>query len=98
MRVRVTTNTDGHFFAPQSSFSDAGEFAQATGSPVWQMWGSFRLRMPHRLILSAEFSASGAEHYNLTTGFDNNGDGTSMTDRSTRPRETPRLSQQDTAC
>ena len=75
VRVRVTTDTDDHFFSPQSSFSDAGEFAQATGSPVWQMWGSFWLRMPRRLVLSAQFSASGDEHYNLTTGFDNNGDG-----------------------
>ena len=75
VRVRVTTDTDGSFFTPQSSFSDAGEFAQATGSPVWQLWGGFWLRMPRHILLSADFSANGDEHYNLTTGFDNNGDG-----------------------
>ena len=76
VRVRVTTDADGDsFFTPQSSFSDVGEFSQATGAPVWQMWGGFWLRMPSRLVLSTEFSASGGEHYNLTTGFDNNGDG-----------------------
>ena len=76
VRVRVTTDADGdHFFTPQSSFSDAGEFAQATDSPVWQMWGSFWLRLPHRVGVSIHLSANGDEHYNLTTGFDNNGDG-----------------------
>ncbi len=76
VRVRVTTDADAdHFFTPQSSFSDAGEFAQATGSPIWQMWGSIWLRMPRHLIFSGEFTANGDEHYNLTTGFDNNGDG-----------------------
>lgn len=75
VRVRVTTDTDGSFFTPQSSFSDAGEFAQATGAPVWQVWGGFWWRLPHYVSLSADFNANGDEHYNLTTGFDNNGDG-----------------------
>ena len=76
VRVRVTTDADtDHFFTPQSSFSDVGEFAQSTGSPVWQMWGGFWLRLPHLFFLSTDFNANGDEHYNLTTGFDNNGDG-----------------------
>lgn len=76
VRVRVTTDADvNHFFTPQSSFSDAGEFAQATGSPVWQMWGSAWLHLPWNASVSTVLSANGDEYYNLTTGFDNNGDG-----------------------
>ena len=39
------------------------------------MWGDFWLRLPRRFFLSTDVNANGDEHYNLTTGFDNNGDG-----------------------
>ena len=76
VRVSMNTDADGdHFFTPQSSFSDAGEFSQPSNLPVWQMWGGTWLRLPHKLTFSSRLNGQGDQHFNLTTGFDNNGDG-----------------------
>lgn len=76
--VRLSIHGDAdnnHFFTPQSSFSNAGEFSQITSTPVWQMWGSTRVELPRAISFSTRMSGEGDDHYNLTTGFDNNGDG-----------------------
>ncbi len=66
---------DNEFFTPQSAFSDAGEFAYRTGDGVWQLFGNGTFTLPEKVKLSGNFHASGDAHYNITTGFDNNGDG-----------------------
>jgi hypothetical protein len=76
VRVNLVDDTDDNeFFTPQSSRSDAGEFAHRTGLPTWQLFGNGTLKLPEKIELSTDFHAGGDAHYNITTGFDNNGDG-----------------------
>ncbi len=75
-RLNIVSDTDDdHFFTPQNAFSDAGEFAHISNFATWQVYGSIRLYLPEKLQLSTRLHASGDQHYNITTGFDNNGDG-----------------------
>ncbi|MBS1800086.1 MAG: TonB-dependent receptor [Acidobacteria bacterium] len=76
VRVNLIDDTDDNEFStPQSSTSNAGEFAHRTGQPMWNLFGNGSLKLPQQLQLSANFNAGGDAHYNITTGFDNNGDG-----------------------
>ena len=76
MRVKLVDDTgDSTFFTPQSSLTDAGEFAQSTGNPVWNLFGNGTFTLPSDIEFSGNFNASGDARYNITTGFDNNGDG-----------------------
>jgi hypothetical protein len=61
--------------SPQSSTSNVGEFARRTNQPAWEFFGNATLTLPAKLQWSANFNAGGDAHYNITTGFDNNGDG-----------------------
>ena len=83
VRVELVDDTDDQELStPQSSYSDAGEFAHRTGQGVWQLFGNSTFTLPEKIQLSTNFNASGDAHYNITTGFDNNGDG----DFNDRPR------------
>jgi hypothetical protein len=76
VRVNVVDdNDDSDFFTPQSSNSNAGEFAHRTGQGIWNLFGNTTITFPRNIQLSGNFNASGDKHYNITTGFDNNGDG-----------------------
>jgi hypothetical protein len=76
VRVRLIDDTDDNeFFTPQSAFTNAGEFAPRSNQGTWQLFGNGTLTLPEKVQLSADFNASGERHYNITTGFDNNGDG-----------------------
>lgn len=76
VRVNLIDDTDDNtFFTPQSSTSDVGEFAHRTGQPVWNVFGNGTLKLPAKIVVSANFNANGGSHYNITTGYDNNGDG-----------------------
>ncbi len=76
VRLKLTDdNNDDPFFTPQSASSNAGEFAPRSGQGEWQIFGNGTLTLPEKLQLSMDFSGSGDNHYNITTGFDNNGDG-----------------------
>lgn len=66
---------DDELGSPQSSFTDAGEYARRTGQPSWNLFGNAMVTLPWKLQLSENFNAHGDSHYNITTGFDNNGDG-----------------------
>ncbi len=76
----VDDNDDGEFFQPQSAYTDAGEFAHRTNQPVWNVFGNATFTLPRKVQLSGDLNAGGDAHYNITTGFDNNGDG-SFNDR-----------------
>jgi hypothetical protein len=76
VRVNLVDDTDDStFFTPQSSTSDAGEFAHRTGQQAWNVFGNATLTLPGKVQVSTVFNAGGDSHYNITTGFDNNGDG-----------------------
>jgi hypothetical protein len=75
-RVRILDDTnDDPNFTPQTTGSNAGEYAIRTGNPLWNVFGNATARLPYALQLSANLNASGDAPYNVTTGFDNNGDG-----------------------
>ena len=76
VRVNLIDDTDDNeFFTPQSSTSNVGEFAHRTGQPVWNVFGNGTLKLPLKIVVSTDFNAHGGSHYNITTGYDNNGDG-----------------------
>ncbi len=76
VRVNLIDDTDDNeFFTPQDSRSNVGEFARRTGQPMWNIFGNFTLTLPKKVQLSGNFQGGGGATYNITTGFDNNGDG-----------------------
>lgn len=76
VRVNLIDDTDDKsLFTPQSAYSNAGELAHRTGQGTWNVFGNATLTLPWKIQLSPNLNASGDAHYNITTGFDNNGDG-----------------------
>jgi hypothetical protein len=76
VRVNLIDDTDDNFlFTPQSAFTNAGEFAHRTGQGEWNVFGNGTFTLPEKIKVSTDLQASGDSHYNITTGFDNNGDG-----------------------
>ncbi len=76
VRVNLIDDTDdSELNSPQSSSTNAGELAHRTSQPVWNLFGNGTFTFPQKIQLSANFTAGGNAHYNITTGFDNNGDG-----------------------
>ena len=76
VRVNVRMDSDDFAFSsPQSSTTDRGEYALRTGQSLWQTFGNGVFNLPEKLQLSWNLYASGNTPFNITTGFDNNGDG-----------------------
>jgi Carboxypeptidase regulatory-like domain len=82
VRVDVVDDTDDNpFFTPQTTGVTAGEYARrdATGGNgpqgLWNVFGNATLNLPAKFVLSANYNGQGLGVYNVTTGFDNNGDG-----------------------
>ena len=76
VRVSLIDDTDNNELStPQSAFSNAGEFAHRSNQGTWQLFGNSTFNLPKKVQLSTNFQGSGEQHYNVTTGFDNNGDG-----------------------
>ena len=76
VRVQLVDDTDNsEFFTPQTTGSNAGEYSRRTGNGLWNVFGNAMLTLPAKLQLSGNLNASGDAPYNITTGFDNNGDG-----------------------
>ncbi len=68
--------TDNNLFStPQSSYTDAGEYARRTNQPTHQMFGNATVHLPRKIDLSTEYHVRSGLPYNIVTGFDNNGDG-----------------------
>ena len=75
-RVDLRDDSDNNlFFTPQSSFTNAGEYARRTRADQHQIFGSGTLHMPEKVDLSLDYYVGSGNSFNLTTGFDNNGDG-----------------------
>ena len=76
VRVDLVDDTDDNEFAtPQTTGVETGEYAHRSGQPVWNVFGNATVKLPEKVQLSMDFHGSGDAHYNITTGFDNNGDG-----------------------
>lgn len=76
VRVNLLDDTDDQYTStPQSTFTDAGEFAHRTNQPVWNIFGNATFNLPRKVVLSGNLNGGGDAHYNITTGYDNNGDG-----------------------
>jgi hypothetical protein len=76
VRVDLVDDTDDNELGtPQKTGVNKGEFAYRTNQGVWQSFGNATVKLPEKVDLSAEFNGQGEAHYNITTGFDNNGDG-----------------------
>jgi hypothetical protein len=86
VRVDVVDDTDDNlFFTPQTTGVNAGEYARRDGQGLWQIFGNATLNLPEKFVLSANYNGQGLAVYNVTTGFDNNGDG----DFNDRPQYAP---------
>ena len=81
VRVQIIDDNDGNgngnseFNTPQTTGSNVGEYARSDGQGLWQVFGNATFTLPEKIQLSGNFNASGDAPYNITTGFDNNGDG-----------------------
>jgi hypothetical protein len=76
VRVNLVDDTDDNeFFTPQSSRTNEGEFAHRSNQSTWNIFGNANFKLPAKLELSGTFHGNGERHYNILTGFDNNGDG-----------------------
>jgi hypothetical protein len=83
VRVNIIDNTDDNpLYAPQTTGVNTGEYARRDNQGLWQVFGNASLNLPSKLVLSANYHGNGDNPFNVTTGFDNNGDG----DFNDRPR------------
>ena len=71
----IDDTDDNELGSPQSTFSEAGEFARRSTQGTWQIFGNGSFTFPQKFVLSGDLQGQGGQHYNVTTGFDNNGDG-----------------------
>jgi hypothetical protein len=71
----VDDTNDDELSTPQSSYSDAGEFARRSGNPLWNVFGNATFKLPAKFDWSFNMHGGGGATYNITTGGDNNGDG-----------------------
>ncbi len=75
VRLDLRSDSDASTFFPQSYYSDAGEYARITGVATHQVFSFASYQLPEKVSLSVQFNAASGLPYNVTTGFDNNGDG-----------------------
>ena len=76
VRVIVIDDSDNNpFFTPQTTGINTGEYARRDNQGLWQIFGNASVNLPAKVALSANYNGTGLQAYNVTTGFDNNGDG-----------------------
>jgi hypothetical protein len=81
VREDVVDDTNDYTFqTPQTTGVNTGEYARRAGNSLWNVFGNAMVKLPFALQLSGNLNAQGDQPYNITTGFDNNGDG-DFTDR-----------------
>jgi hypothetical protein len=72
--ARARNDTDGPFSLPASNFDLAAEWGPAAGDMRHRLSGMFNLDLWKGLKLATMVNASSGLPYNVTTGFDDNGD------------------------
>jgi hypothetical protein len=86
VRVDIIDDTDDtDFTTPQTTGVNTGEYARRDNQGLWQVFGNATVNLPAKLVFSANYNGTGLQAYNVTTGFDNNGDG----DFNDRPQYAP---------
>ncbi len=75
IRMDLRGDADSATEFPQSSYSDAGEIARPTWEATHHLIAFANYSLPRATSLSMQFDAASGVPYNVTTGFDNNGDG-----------------------
>jgi hypothetical protein len=76
VRIHILSDADDNaFFSPQSSSTNAGEYALETGNSLWENFGNVDVHIPGKIVISSNYYGNGNSPFNITTGFDNNGDG-----------------------
>ena len=75
IRMDLRGDADSATSFPQSSGSDSGEVARPTWEATHQVIAFTNCVLPGAVNLSFQFNAASGMPYNITTGFDNNGDG-----------------------
>ncbi|HEY0201127.1 MAG TPA: TonB-dependent receptor, partial [Burkholderiaceae bacterium] len=69
------TSDNNSLLSPQNALSDAGEYVARTRQRSVQMFGTSTLHLPRKVDLALEYNIANGRRWNVTTGFDNNGDG-----------------------
>ena len=81
VRIHILSDADDNAFGtPQSSSTNAGEYALETGNSLWQNFANVTVNLPKKIVISSNYYGNGNSPFDITTGFDNNGDG-SFNDR-----------------
>ncbi|HKV39668.1 MAG TPA: TonB-dependent receptor [Blastocatellia bacterium] len=80
LMMNLRSNSDGASFLPQNSYDLASEWARPSFQSRHRVFGFAMFNLPRQIKLSTNLSAASGTPFNITTGFDNNGDG-SFTDR-----------------
>lgn len=75
IRIDLRGDADSATSFPQSSTSDSGEIARPSWDATHQVIAFTNWVLPRAVNLSFQFNAASGMPYNVTTGFDNNGDG-----------------------
>ncbi len=85
---KVTTESDGPFSLPADNFDFGAERGPGAGDVRHRVFGMLNMGLFKGLRLGATFNAGSAPPYNISTGFDDNGDSVS----NDRPRGVTRNS------
>jgi len=75
LRMDLRGDADSANFFPQSALTDAGETARPSWETTHRVLAFGQLMLPWKLTLSEQMNLYSGSPYNVTTGFDNNGDG-----------------------
>jgi len=75
LRMDLRGDADSADFFPQSANTDAGETARLSWETTHRILAFGQLMLPWKLTLSEQMNLASGLPYNVTTGFDNNGDG-----------------------
>ena len=75
IRMDLRGDADAATLFPQNSYSDQGEIARPTWEATHHLIAFANYKLPRAVSLSMQFDAASGLPYNVTTGFDNNGDG-----------------------
>ena len=76
VRVHVLSDADDNAFSsPQSSSTNAGEYALETGESKWENFGNIDMHLPEKIVITTNYYGNGNSPFDITTGLDNNGDG-----------------------
>ena len=69
------TNADNPNIFPQSTYQQTLDWARPTGSPAHSLFAVIIYSLPFRIGSTTNLSIASGGPYDVTTGFDNNGDG-----------------------